>query len=854
VAIDREKILQTAQKYIDKKKYDRAIEEYQRIVREDPKDMRTLLKIGDLQARMGSFADAVATYDRVGQRYSAEGFALKAISVYKQIRELIRKHAPELAERYAHITPKLAEIYTQLGLTSDALQTYDEVATRFQRLGRDRDAVEVFQKMVALDPNNPLPHLRLAEASCRIQQLDPAIDSFWAAAELLLRMQRDDDALKVIERILHFRQDPRYARHAAELYLKRGDRESGMQALTKLQICFRADPRNLDTLGLLARTFLQIGQDAKALEVYKEMARLAREQGRQELFLELVQHLSAVAPEDEQVQALQAVAVARGPSLQPAQPPPPAPVEEVEAVEEVEEVEPVEEVEAIDEVEEVEPVEEVEDVEEVEPVEEVEEIDAGVSSPDLVVVQEDQLEAAEEFGAPDRFDAMAHSRKAIADAESFRKLRLYPKAIQTLHIALEIDPRSVLVRDKLRSVLAEAGNLAGFIEESLTLAAILVEDRHGARAEAVLQEVLAQEPDHPTALQLLDQLAAGPPSTTEWRPHADMALPSYDLEEVAPESAMRGASADELDDPFAEGETSVTASRAPLAEELPSFGLEEEAVVDSSAIEDVLEEAEFYASHGLFSDARTILLEQLQRTPRHPLLRERLAEVESMLGGQPAVTAPVAPVAPAPAPVAFDLNASLDALDELGIDSGSLRPEAADLAGVEDDVDVEKVFAKFKEGVKAQVSDADSATHYDLGVAYREMGLLPDAIAEFELAAKDPVRQCMCCAMAGMIHLEQGDLVAAARSFRAGLDAQQKTADQEFSLCYELGNIAEVEGKKGDALSWFQRISKKDPNYRDVKQRIAALQPKPAAVPAPAQKPSSDDDEFDRMFDGLFDK
>ena len=40
-----------------------------------------------------------------------------------------------------------------------------------------------------------------------------------------------DDALKVVERILHFRVDPRFARVAAELYLERGSREDGLQAL-----------------------------------------------------------------------------------------------------------------------------------------------------------------------------------------------------------------------------------------------------------------------------------------------------------------------------------------------------------------------------------------------------------------------------------------------------------------------------------------------------------------------------------------------------------------------------------------------------------------------------------------------
>src|SRR5205814_5865733 len=81
----------------------------------------------------------------------------------------------------------------------------------------------------------------------------------------------------------------------------------GMQALSKLQICFQADPKDLETLGLLAQAFTLIGQEAKAVEVYKEMARLAREQNKTELYAQLLGHLRQVAPSDDQVAAFESV-------------------------------------------------------------------------------------------------------------------------------------------------------------------------------------------------------------------------------------------------------------------------------------------------------------------------------------------------------------------------------------------------------------------------------------------------------------------------------------------------------------------------------------------------------------------
>jgi len=76
---------------------------------------------------------------------------------------------------------------------------------------------------------------------------------------------RRDDALKVIERLLHHKADLTQARLAAELYLAKSTASDGMLALSKLQICFQANPRDLDTLGLLARAFTQIGQAGKAI-------------------------------------------------------------------------------------------------------------------------------------------------------------------------------------------------------------------------------------------------------------------------------------------------------------------------------------------------------------------------------------------------------------------------------------------------------------------------------------------------------------------------------------------------------------------------------------------------------------
>jgi tetratricopeptide (TPR) repeat protein len=106
--------------------------------------------------------------------------------------------------------------------------------------------------------------------------------------------------------------------------------------------------------------------------------------------------------------------------------------------------------------------------------------------------------------------------------------------------------------------------------------------------------------------------------------------------------------------------------------------------------------------------------------------------------------------------------------------------------------------------------------------------------------------------MIGMIELEKGDLDNAADAYIRALNAVHKTVEQEMALYYDLGNVYEMKQRPQDALYYFQKIARRDPGYRDVKDRIAALQP-PAQPAPPPSRAVNDDDEFDRVFDELFD-
>ncbi|WP_437276177.1 tetratricopeptide repeat protein [Sorangium sp. So ce375] len=909
MAVDRDKVLQTAQKLVERKRFDKAIAEYQKLVADDPKDVRTLLKIGDLYLKTEEYVEAITTYERVGQFYSLQGFALKAIAVYKQIREIIHKHVPQYEDRFGHIVPRLAEIYTQLGLTSDALAAYDEVATRLLRAGRDRDAIDIFKRVVDLDPNNPLAYLRLAEALIRVRDYDAAIQRFGTAAELLLKLGRRDDALKVVERLLQHRPDARFARMAAEIYLDRGDPSDGMSALTKLQIAFKENPKDLETLALLARAFDLLGQPAKAIEVQKESARIAKEAGRVDQFTALVSALITRAPNDEGVRQL---ASQIAPSSRNTR----ASID-VELEEEED-----------DEAEEL-------DVEDDEPA-------SAVPIP---------LRASQPSTSP-----IASPRQLVAHAESLRRDRQYDKAIALLKGGVARLPSARELREKLCDVLIEAGDQDGAVEQMLGFAQQLASEDAVDDAARLLDEVLLLEPGHAQATEMLNLLGYAVPQEDELTdeehgPEAspaagendayasevpsqdlydpDAPLPAYTLDEDGVVEALprRPELVTHLDDPFAnepplpsfpiedveevedveeleaiddeEEETaSVNPSRSP---EHPLAVAASQAPPPASSIppppvlaappalyspvsgrpasvrpasgrsvppgsrradaldEDALEEVEFFAQHGMFEEARNILEEQLARLPNHPLLMERLREVTE-LSSEPEVGRAATDNESGTRVVprgserpdedrAFDIAESLKMIDELEVAPGSVT-------GVQDDprqISVESVFEQFKAGVAAQISESDASTHYDLGVAYKEMGLYADAIGEFELAARDPGRECVCQSMIGVTHLQMGNIEAGIDALIRGLHASHKTVEQELALTYEIANAYEMRGVPEQALYYFQRVARMSPSYSDprgsVAERLRRIDvPKPAARAVGAEMIA---DEFDAAFDDL---
>ena len=88
MAVDKNKIIAEATKLVQKGAYDKAIKTYEKILAEDAKDVRILLKVGELHQKKGDDKAAAAAFQKVAETYAEQGFFLKSVAVYKQIVKL----------------------------------------------------------------------------------------------------------------------------------------------------------------------------------------------------------------------------------------------------------------------------------------------------------------------------------------------------------------------------------------------------------------------------------------------------------------------------------------------------------------------------------------------------------------------------------------------------------------------------------------------------------------------------------------------------------------------------------------------------------------------------------------------
>ena len=141
------------------------------------------------------------------------------------------------------------------------------------------------------------------------------------------------------------------------------------------------------------------------------------------------------------------------------------------------------------------------------------------------------------------------------------------------------------------------------------------------------------------------------------------------------------------------------------------------------------------------------------------------------------------------------------------------------------------MFGELKQDLEADVAsnDEDPETHYNLGIAFREMGLLDEAIGELQKACQSfdrghPFQQIMqTYTWLAQCFLEKGVPEAAVRWYEKALNVANIDGETRVALNYELASAYESSGDKPSALKHFMDVYGSNIDYRDVAERIKAL-------------------------------
>jgi pilus assembly protein FimV len=793
----RDQLLRSAEKHIAKGKFEQALKEYLRVVDDNPRDISTLNKVGDLYVRLNRGADSIPFFTRIAEVCSLDGFFLKAIAIYKKINKI----DPARLEVYE----RLGDLYSKQGLTQDARTQYQVLADHYQKNNQPQEAIAAYKNMAAVDPNDLKIQVRLADLYRSVNQLEDAVMQYGLVGSMLLRRGAQDEAGAVFQKALELSPKDAVARHTLVRSLLSQKNPTAALAILK------AAPRTADSLALMAEAQFEMGQKEDAIRMAEQALALETEHQGARLAL-CRSHLAeanfeaALADVSPMVDA----ATAAGDFTRAA-----SYLSTILRIEEAHRDSLLKMAE----------------------VREAEGNEAETARLRLALAREDERRgdvpaAIENYrraaeAAPGHPEAAARL-VALSLGAGDSGAAVPPAATPEMVVDLDDAPA-----DRSSAPAAQPAPIVERHEspEERELETLIVEAeifaRYGLTDKAVerLRAVVRKHPDMPSARErLLELMAASknPALAQEAESFVDFCRQRDDLARAEAVLSKLGLVSSPHAPPPAETfeEFPVEPRPAPASEFVEDFGTETLSFEPGPAAppparQATPAEASRAGAPGS-SDTEFIAYEGLDS-----LLEEKMRK-----SGVP----PAPPAAPARAVDEQSLFADeqqfFNLADELEKDLAEQAsfPAAPAMAGPEGEASLEEIFREFKKGVEQQLSPEDYETHSNLGIAYKEMGLIDEAIGEFQLASKDPARAVECCSMLGLCFLEKGMPQLAVKWYRKGLEAPHIRESETVGLLYDLANVYQSTGDTDNAYRTFLDVYGLDTSFRDVVARVRELE------------------------------
>lgn len=739
---DKSVIVKEAQKYLARGQIDKAIAEWEKLVREAP-DGNTYNTIGDLYLKKGDKKAAIDFFHKAATFFREGGFSLKALALYKKVininpadanaytalgelseekglvtdaikyyltvADILSKEASKerflnIYERILSLAPsnislrdKVAGLFLKEGFTSHAIREYLHIARHAAERGETEQSRSYYAKILELQPDNRnalvgMSHveekrgdLRNATAymkrAVETQQDDPHL--LLRYAFLLKEASEYDEALSVVARVIETDpSDVQANRMMGDIYLIEGDREKAWESYKIVVEGLIRDGKTEDAVEL-ARQF----KDVNPVEIGRLLISLYRQKNDMDAAFEETLFVADLLLDS---------------GLQE------------EAVEQYRE--------------------------------------ALSLRPDDIQVKKILAEQEMSLGMePSAAEKEKSTSDLLTDADIFIKYGLHDEARTILEELKLKEPDNVDIHIRLKSLYAEMNDRELAVTECLILYELYGRSGNIEMRDMALQEAEKISPEDP---RVLERLAAR-----------------------AEVSAL---------------EETVSASLDDYAEEIA--------------------EAEFYARQGLKDDALRIYHKLLTAFPYNT---EILAKVSSLEGGLPEtfVSREEPPESgmemremeefPAPEPETVDA----DVMHEV------VEPQF--------DADVLDIFEEFKKGLEKELEAEDSETHYNLGIAYKEMGLIDDAIKEFQTSRNDPRCSVRSLTMLGICYMEKGLYPLAIDAFKGALENIGTRDESYWGALYDLASAYDKNGDAKEAFTLYSDVYGWNSKFRQVAERLS---------------------------------
>jgi tetratricopeptide (TPR) repeat protein len=868
MAYNKTKHLNAAQKYLQQGKMPQAILEYQQILKNEPKDQVTLMTLGDLFVRQGETFQALEYFERLATIFLNDGFTTKAIAIYKKVAKL----APEESRPLE----RLAELYVQQGVLSEARPLYLQLAEMQLKAGHQPQAAVLLRKLLEAEPENLRVQIRLAELQFSMGQQKDSIETFHGAMQKIMEQGDHAEAIRLADRILQLNptHQPTFllkvraltasgkSAEAGNLLDSLPDRDAGgettsmlinlymesgqaVKAATLVEKVYARDPKQYAVPHRVAVALLEAGDLDRAHALLALIRDTMIDSGDHEALAQTLSHLAEQKPGQLEPlewlvdlygrasdsfrlpDALAQLAFAYETSGDDAK--------ALATYEKLLERTPEDETTRRKYMR-------LRAKAGLEPI-------SGEIAPAVKLAPRD--EAAKPAAPVSTEPALEEETQryitqSLTDVDLFSSYGLTQKAIDLLESVLERAPRHTPILERLLDLSVGSGN-----------------DRRTAELAALLEQIAKERNDRAGAERFAElrrrfQRSAGL-APAEAQPKSAPSAPAAPQEFAVPVIQA------ELDEPVAE------AKPEPVPAEPMGIPMPVESVVHEVDLSDewaaLSQQLETAMQEESASAVREAAPPQSPHTPAPVLVPAEPPQMHAEAAAEtPAFdlelqSAEPAEVAESDTQVADSLLADLAGdLESLGSSLGlpsepvhaavqnsastteparapSARstpgngtpPPAVDTSGSLSGP-LGDLFEEFRSELgESAHQDEDLETHYNLGIAYREMGLLEEAISEFQKVAssadKGPAfRYAMqCSTLLGLAFMEKGQPAIAAIWYERALKTPGLDQESILALRYDLGVAQELAGDNHAAYASFAQVYAMNIDYRDVSERIALL-------------------------------